>query len=128
MTRWLAEVDDATPIDLVIANAGISGGTGEAAIGESPDQTRAIFDTNLHGVLNTVLPLVERMAERGGRRSEAAARAAESGQPAPPTGGPVGQIAIVSSLAGFRGLPGAPSYSASGRGPCGCGGRACGSS
>lgn len=113
MTRWLAEVDDATPIDLAIANAGISGGTGDVAIGESPDQTHAIFATNLDGVLNTVLPLVERMAERGTRRAEAAARAAEAGQPAPPTDGPVGQIAIVSSLAGFRGLPGSPSYSAS---------------
>ncbi len=87
MARWLAEQDAARPLDLVIANAGISAGTGRA--GESPAQARRIFATNVDGVLNTVLPAVELMH---GRR---------------------GQIAIMSSLAGFRGFPGAPSYSAS---------------
>ena len=57
---------------------------------ETPEQTRAIFAVNLDGVLNVVLPTVPRMTARGR-----------------------GQIAIISSLAGYRGLPGAPAYSGS---------------
>jgi short-subunit dehydrogenase len=112
MATWLKQVDEATPIDLAIANAGISGGTGGTATGESAEQARRIFATNLDGVLNTVLPLADRMVERAQRRRQAA-EAAESEGKAPRSDGPVGQIAIVSSLAGFRGLPGAPSYSGS---------------
>lgn len=74
--------------DLVIANAGISGGTG--GVEDPAEQTRRIFAVNVDGVLNSVLPLLEPMRRR---RS--------------------GQVAIVSSLAGLRGLPGAPAYSAS---------------
>ena len=86
--RWIAEIDDAHPLDLVIANAGISGGTGSG--GESDEQTREIFKINVDGVVNTALPALARMAARG-----------------------KGQVAIMSSLAGFRGLPGAPAYCAS---------------
>jgi len=88
MAAWIAEVDTAMPLDLAIANAGISGGTHDG--NESEEQTRAIFQVNIDGVLNTVLPLLPRMAAR--RR---------------------GQLAIMSSLAGYRGLPGAPAYCAS---------------
>lgn len=86
--RWVEAADDAAPLDLAIANAGISGGTHGG--GESVTQANAIFDTNIGGVVNTLHPAAERMAARGR-----------------------GQIALVSSLAGFRGLPGAPAYSAS---------------
>lgn len=85
MADWVAEAE---PLDMVIANAGISAGTGGGA--ESADQTRAIFAVNVDGVLNTVLPAVEGMRAR--RR---------------------GQIGIVASVAGFRGLPSAPAYCAS---------------
>lgn len=88
ITRWVEAADDASPLDLVIANAGISGGTFGG--GESTDQANAIFATNIGGVINTLQPASQRMAARGR-----------------------GQIALVSSLAGFRGLPGAPAYSAS---------------
>ena len=84
----IAEADKLHPLDLVIANAGISGGVLGGA--EDSIQTRQIFDTNITGVLNTVLPALERMRERH-----------------------CGQIGIVSSIAGYRGLPGAPAYSAS---------------
>jgi short-subunit dehydrogenase len=86
--RWVEDADDAGPLDLAIANAGISGGTHGG--GESVAQANAIFATNLDGVINTLNPVVERMVARGR-----------------------GQIAIVSSLAGFRGIPGSPAYSAS---------------
>ena len=89
MARWLVDVDALTPIDLVIANAGISGGTSGAG-GESEDQVRRIFAINLDGVLNTVHPLIEPMRRRGR-----------------------GQLALMSSLASFRGFPSAPAYSAS---------------
>ena len=57
---------------------------------EAAEQVRQIFDVNLNGVLNTVLPALDRMMARQS-----------------------GQIAIMSSLAGFLPLPGAPAYGAS---------------
>lgn len=94
MGAWIAASDDATPLDLVIANAGISGGTGgdhgETLRYEPPAQARRIFDVNLGGVLNTIEPALPRMVGRG-----------------------TGQIAIIASLAAYRGWPGAPAYSAS---------------
>lgn len=90
MARWINAVDDAHPLDLVFANAGISGGTGGVMNGEPIEQARAIFDVNLYGVLNTMAPILPRMIDRG-----------------------YGQVAIISSLAAFRGFPGAPAYSAS---------------
>lgn len=90
MAEWIERIELARPLDLVVANAGISGGTGGGADGETEAQVRAIFDVNLGGVLNTVLPVLPRMIAR---RS--------------------GQIALLSSLAGFRGFPSAPAYSAS---------------
>jgi len=85
---WIADCDRAQPLDLLIANAGISAGTGRQ--GESDAQARAIFSVNVNGVLHTVQPAIALMRPRGR-----------------------GQIAIMSSLAGFRGFPGAPTYSAS---------------
>lgn len=87
---WIEATDARTPLDLVIANAGISGGTGGADGLEPAAQVRRIFDTNLTGVLNTTDPILPRMIAR---RS--------------------GQIALMSSLASFSGWPGAPAYSAS---------------
>lgn len=88
MAAWVAAVDDRRPLDLVIANAGISAPQRE--IGDFDHKTRLLFDTNLTGVLNTVNPALERMAARQ-----------------------AGQIAIMSSLSAYRGLAGAPAYAAS---------------
>jgi short-subunit dehydrogenase len=88
MARWIDTVDSATLIDLVVANAGIGAGTGGGF--ETADQTRAVFAVNVDGVVNTVLPLIPRLVARGR-----------------------GQIALMSSLAAFRGFPGAPTYCAS---------------
>ena len=88
MRRWVLKADEQRALDLVIANAGISIGFDDAhLIGDVVSQ---LFDTNVAGVFNTVHPALERMRPR--RR---------------------GQLAIMSSLAGFRGLPGAAAYSAS---------------
>ncbi len=88
MASWIAACDAAQPLDLGIANAGIAAGTGGGV--ESAAQANAVFTTNLTGVLNTVHPALPLMLARGR-----------------------GQIALMSSLAGFRGLPGAPAYCAS---------------
>jgi NAD(P)-dependent dehydrogenase (short-subunit alcohol dehydrogenase family) len=91
MSDW---IEGAGPLDLVIANAGISGGTAGAI--ENEAQTRAIFATNLDGMLNTVLPAMAVMAA----------------QP-PDAGGLRGRIAVVASVAAFLPGPGAPAYCAS---------------
>jgi short-subunit dehydrogenase len=88
LEAWLAVVDADHPLDLVIANAGISAGTG--SFGETARQARDILAVNVDGVVNTVVAAVALMRPR--RR---------------------GQIAVMSSLAGFRGFPGAPAYCAS---------------
>ncbi len=88
MEQRIRALDQRTPLDLVIANAGISGGVGSVG-DEDPAQVRAIFDTNITGVLNSILPILPAFKARGR-----------------------GQLAIVSSLAGFKGLPTAPAYCA----------------
>jgi len=88
MLKWITTSDNTHPLDLVIANAGISAGGGDDI--EDNETVRDIFSVNLAGVLNTVLPSIEVMRIRKS-----------------------GQIAIISSMAGFRGLPSAPAYSAS---------------
>jgi len=85
VAAWVAASDRHRPLDLVIANAGISAGTAGGTEGE--EQTRAIFAVNLDGTVNTVMPAVAAMRPRGH-----------------------GQIALMSSMAGFRGVGGAPAY------------------
>lgn len=88
MAAWITAADAAAELHLVIANAGISGGTAKGV--EGPGQTQAIFAANIDGVVNTLTPIMPAMIKR--RR---------------------GQMAIVSSLAGFIGMAGAPAYCAS---------------
>lgn len=88
MADWITACDILAPLDLVIANAGISGGTGAGV--EDAAQVREIFAINIDGVVNTVQPAIDLMRARRG-----------------------GQIAIMASLAGLNGWPGAPAYSAS---------------
>ena len=86
--HWIQQIDKKMALDLVIANAGIAGGDDGAGFG--PAATRKIFRTNIEGVVNTVIPALDLMEIRG-----------------------TGQVAIVSSLASFRGFPGTPAYAAS---------------
>lgn len=85
--QYIAAVDVLYPVELVIANAGISAGSFE---GEALSRADEVFAVNLQGVLNTLHPLLPRMIARGR-----------------------GQVAIMSSLASIRALPSAPAYSAS---------------
>jgi len=88
MEKLIIDADTRAPLDLVIANAGISGGGMPSQ--SNHEKARNIMQTNVIGVMNTVQPAIDIMTARK-----------------------AGRIAIVSSLAGFRGLPTAPAYSAS---------------
>ena len=89
LSAWLTAFDDAHPVDLILANAGISIDKDNSSLDDF-SIIRQTLDVNMGGVLNTVEPLLARMIAR---RS--------------------GQIAIMSSLASFIGLPYAASYNAS---------------
>lgn len=87
MADFIARANAQRPLGLIVANAGISAGTGSGS--ETPEQMRRILAVNVEGVLNTVEPALALMRERG-----------------------QGQVALMASLAAFRGFPGAPAYSA----------------
>ena len=85
---WIKDCHAQKNLTLVIANAGITGGTAL----DRPYEKRAAFDqvlkTNLEGVVNTVAPATQIFSAEGS-----------------------GHIAIMSSLAAYRGLPYSPAYS-----------------
>jgi len=85
MAKQIILWDTQKAIDLVHANAGI----GFKGV-ETAEKSRTVFDVNLTGVLNTIDPILPRMKHRK-----------------------KGQVALMSSLASFRGMPGSQSYSAS---------------
>ncbi len=75
----ILSIDKRSAVDLVIANAGI--GTAQSAeLNNGVPNYAEIIQTNILGIHNTIDPLIERMKERAN-----------------------GQIAVMSSLAGFRG-------------------------
>jgi short-subunit dehydrogenase len=90
VTAWLDDFTRREPVDLVIANAGTSGGPAAGTMTEGLASASRQVRTNLLGVMNTVEPLLPGLIERGR-----------------------GQIAVVASVAGYRGLPYSPGYSAS---------------
>ncbi len=90
LESWVTSLDKAHPLDLVIANAGVSSSTGPEEEAEEMLQVRRVFAVNTMAVVEIVLPLAQRMKNRGS-----------------------GQIAVISSLGGWIGMPSSPSYSAS---------------
>lgn len=86
--EWVRSADARKALDLVIACAGISGETGHP--GDNPDFSRRLFRVNVEGTINTVEPVLPAMRAR--RR---------------------GQIGIVASIAGMRGVSRGPAYSGS---------------
>lgn len=84
---WVEDADNAAPLDLIIANAGVSGDTSNTD--QDTERERLIRQTKINGVLNTLDAAIPRMTARR-----------------------AGQVAIMSSLASFRGLPSAPQYAA----------------
>ncbi|WP_019865439.1 SDR family NAD(P)-dependent oxidoreductase [Methylovulum miyakonense] len=90
LQQWLAELSIKQLPDLVIANAGININHGSGRRGEQWPEMEALLDLNVKSTLALANALVPAMRQR---RS--------------------GQIALVSSLAAYYGLPVTPSYSAS---------------
>lgn len=90
LAQWLGEFDRGTPIDLLIANAGVSTGTPPEELLEDAAAAAEVLEVNVLGVFNTIQPILPAMIAR--------AR---------------GQIAIISSLAGLIALPDSPAYCAS---------------
>ena len=86
--KAIQKADQEKPLDLVIANAGISGGV--LGTPETDESIRQIMQTNIFGCLNTVLPALQCMRKRH-----------------------KGQVALIASLAGYRGMASCPAYSAS---------------
>jgi len=85
MEDWILKIDDKHPIDLVVANAGVSVG-GRVQTGELAQE---MINTNIMGVLNTIEPLIPRMQKRK-----------------------AGHIAVVSSIVAYRAIPMRKIYSA----------------
>ena len=87
---WILACDAIAPLDLVVANAGIG------SADETEVAIRRLFDTNVGGVVNTVFPALDVFSGEAtvGLRKRR-------------------QIAIVSSITGYHGLPSCPAYSAS---------------
>ncbi len=88
--KLIASIDAEFPIDLIICNAGVANALDEDGTAESWDIIKSTIDTNIYGVLATLNPLISEFKKR--KR---------------------GQIAIVSSLVAYYGMPIMPVYSAS---------------
>ena len=87
---WVLAQEAHAPLDLVLANAGTSAGPGPGGEPEGIELATRQIRTNLLGAVNTIEPLLPRLIARRG-----------------------GHVAVVSSVAGYRGLPYSPGYSAS---------------
>ena len=90
MAAWLGQFDREHPVDLVVANAGISAGPEPDSPSEGVETATRQICVNLLGAINTVEPLLPAMCARGR-----------------------GQVAVVASIAAYRGLPYSPGYCAS---------------
>ncbi len=87
---WIRDVDQDCPVDVVIANAGVSSSLGPGERAEAIEDVRRLFAVNALGAVETVSALAERMRQRGH-----------------------GRLVLVSSLGGWCGMPSSPAYSAS---------------
>jgi short-subunit dehydrogenase len=90
VSSWVSEADAALAIDLVIANAGITGGHFGPNAEESLADVQRMISVNFIGAMITVHAILPALRRR--RR---------------------GQIAFISSIAALRGLPYSPAYCAS---------------
>jgi short-subunit dehydrogenase len=91
MSAALSTLDSRSPVDILIANAGIGGIQALAPpAGEPLELARRIADVNLFGVINTVASLTGSLTRRGR-----------------------GHIVIIGSMGGLQGLAESPVYSAS---------------
>ncbi len=90
LTDWLEEVTSRRAVDLAIVNAGAINVLRPGETRESREDAERVMDVNVGASLATVAALLPHMRKRGS-----------------------GQIALVSSLLAWFGMPVAPAYSAS---------------
>lgn len=90
LQSWLVDLTKNQPPDLVIANAGININIGPSSEGERWEDIDALLDINIKASFALINAIIPGMRQRGS-----------------------GQIAIISSLAAYYGLPLTPSYCAS---------------
>lgn len=90
LRAWLEDICAVDALDLVIINAGMNTHIGPAGENEPWEEATAVLDINLRACLAMVHGVLPAMRQRGR-----------------------GQIALVSSLAGYFGLPVTPTYCAS---------------
>jgi short-subunit dehydrogenase len=90
LAAWLRELDSLGPLDLVIANAGMNTDIGPDRAGERWEAVEALLAVNVYSTMALVHAVLPGMRRRGR-----------------------GQIALISSLAAWFGLPVTPSYCAS---------------
>lgn len=87
---WLSDVAARRTVDLAIANAGVSSNVRSSEAGESWTDIERVLEVNVRAAIATAAALVPHMRRRG-----------------------AGQIALISSLAAWYGIPLTPAYSAS---------------
>ena len=87
---WIQDMDHTYALDLVIANQGVNINIGADGRGETWADTDQLLDVNLRATMAIVHAVLPGMRKRG-----------------------YGQIALISSLAAYFGLPLTPAYSAS---------------
>ena len=87
---WVSDSGTTGPLDVVISNAGMNTNIGSNGDGERWEDSAALMDINLRATMVLVDAALPAMRQRG-----------------------QGQIALLSSLAGYFGLPVTPSYCAS---------------
>lgn len=90
LVEWLKNFDNQHPVDIVIANAGITYAVNSSMPYEPRTAIRDIIDTNFIGVVSTINPILDGMVERG-----------------------KGHVVVVGSLSAYRGIPLFPAYAAS---------------
>ena len=90
LVAWLHEVCQHETVDLVIVNAGVNTNIGSEGAGERWEDVQRLIEVNVLAAMATVDAVLPALRARGD-----------------------GQIALMSSLAAYFGLPVTPSYSAS---------------
>ena len=93
LKQWIRACDAESPLNLVIANAGVALGASE--VNGLHQAAVDSFNINVHGVFNTVHPALEVMSTR---------------RPYPVINA---QVAIMSSIMGYAGVARSPAYSSS---------------
>jgi NAD(P)-dependent dehydrogenase (short-subunit alcohol dehydrogenase family) len=88
MTSWLGRFDRQNPVDLVVANAGASAGPDPESPSEGIEGVARQIRVNLLGATNTIEPLLPALSSHG-------------------------RVAVVASIAAYRGLPCSPGYCSS---------------